>query len=112
MTLTAILPLVGFSKVMLNGSVRYRWANGFGVAVDGQWQSRQRGNLDDEWHLPAQYTLNASLSYQRGRWLVDIEILNLTDQRNWIHNGDAYTSSILILPELPLRAEGYVKFKF
>ncbi len=105
-------PLVGFSHVMLNGSVRYRWANGFGAALDGQWQSRQRGNLDDEWHLPAQYTLNASLSFEHGRWLVDLDLLNLTNQRNWIHNGDAYTSSILILPELPLRAEGYIKYRF
>ncbi len=105
-------PLVGFSKVMLNGSVRYRFANGFGAALDGQWQSRQRGNLDDQWHIPAQYTLNASLSWQRGHWLVNVDILNLTDQRNWIHNGDAYTASILVLPDLPLRAEGFVKYKF
>ena len=105
-------PLVGFSHVMLNGSVRYRWANGFGAAVDGQWRSRQRGNLDDEWHLPAQYTLNASFSYACGRWLLNLDVLNLTDQRNWIHNGDAYTASQLILPELPLRAEGYVKLRF
>jgi hypothetical protein len=105
-------PLVGFSHVLLNGSARYRWANGFGVALDEQWQSRQRGNLDDQWHIPPQYTLNASLSWERGRWLVDVDILNLTDQRNWIHNGDAYTSSILVLPELPLRAEGYIKYRF
>ena len=105
-------PLVGFSHVLLNGSVRYRWVNGFGAALDGQWQSRQRGNLDDQWHLPAQYTLNASLSWQHGPWTVNVDILNLTDQRNWIHNGDAYTSSILVLPELPLRAEGYLKYRF
>ena len=105
-------PLVGFSRVMLNSSVRYRWSNGFGAALDGQWQSRQRGNLDDQWHIPAQYTLNASLSWSHGPWTVNLDLLNLTDQRNWIHNGDAYTSSILILPDLPLRAEGYVKFRF
>jgi outer membrane receptor protein involved in Fe transport len=81
-------------------------------ALDGQWQSRQRGNLDDQWHLPAQYTLNASLSWTRGPWTVNVDLLNLTDQRNWIHNGDAYTASILILPDLPLRAEGYVKYRF
>jgi len=105
-------PLVGFSHVMLNGSVRYRWPCGFGAALDGQWQSRQRGNLDDQWHIPAQYTLNASLSYERGHWLVNVDLLNLTDQRNWIHNGDAYTSSILVLPDLPLRAEGYIKYRY
>ena len=105
-------PLVGFSHVLLNGSVRYRWANGFGAALDCQWQSRQRGNLDDQWHIPDQYTLNLALSWQRGHWLVNLDLLNLTDQKNWIHNGDAYTSSILVLREQPLRAEGYVKYKF
>ena len=105
-------PLVGFSKLMFNASARYRFANGFGLGLDGQWGSRQRGNLDDQWHIPAQYTLNASLSWQHGPWQVNLDILNLTDQRNWIHNGDAYTSSILVLPELPLRAEAYVKFRF
>ncbi len=105
-------PLLGFSRMMLNGSLRYRWASGFGVALDGQWQSRQRGNLDDQWHIPAQYTLNTSLSWERGRWLVNLDILNLTDQRNWIANGDAYTASILVLPDLPLRTEGYVKYRF
>ena len=105
-------PLVGFSHVLLNASARYRWANGFGAALDGQWQGRQRGNLDDQWHIPSQYTLNASLSWQRGPWTVNLDLLNLTDQRNWIHNGDAYTSSILVLPELPLRAEGYLKYRF
>lgn len=105
-------PLVGFSQVMLNGSVRYRFASGFGAGLDGQWAGRQRGNLDDQWHIPAQYTLNASLSWEHGPWLVNLDILNVTDQRNWIHNGDAYTASILVLPDLPLRAEGYVKFRF
>jgi len=105
-------PLVGFSHVMLNGSIRYRWTNGFGAALDGQWQSPQRGNLDDEWHIPSQYTLNASLSYETGRWLVNVDVLNLTNQRNWIHNGDAYTASILVLRDLPIRAEGYVKYRF
>ena len=105
-------PLLGFSRVMLNGSVRYRWENGFGMGGNVQWQSRQRGNLDDEWHLPAQYTLNVSVFYEAKRWSANLDFLNVTNQRNWIHNGDAYTASELIFPALPFRMEGYVKFKF
>ena len=104
--------LVGFSHVMLNGSVRYRFGGGFGAGLDGQWQSPQRGNLDNEWHLPSQYTLNASCFYETKTWTANIDLLNLTDQRNWIHNGDAYTASALIIQDLPLRVQGYVKFKF
>lgn len=105
-------PLLGFSKVMLNGSVRYRWESGFGAGLNGQWQSWQRGNLDNEWHIPAQYTLNAALFYEAQRWSANLDLLNVTGQRNWIHNGDAYTASELIFPELPFRLEGYFKFKF
>ena len=105
-------PLLGFSKVMLNGSVRYRWESGFGAGLNAQWQSWQRGNLDNEWHLPAQYTLNASLFYEARRWSVNLDLLNLTGRRNWIHNGDAYTASELVFPELPFRMEGYFKYRF
>jgi len=42
----------------------------------------------------------------------NIDVLNLTDQRNWIPNGDAHTASALIIQVLPLRVQGYVKFKF
>ncbi len=83
--------LLGFSKVMLNGSVRYRLESGFGAGLNAQWQSWQRGNLDNQWHLPAQYTLNGSLFYEAKRWSANLDLLNLTGQRNWIHNGDAYT---------------------
>lgn len=105
-------PLLGFSKVLLNGSVRYRCESGFGAGLNVQWQSWQRGNLDNQWHIPAQYTLNGSLFYEARRWSANLDLLNLTGQRNWIHNGDAYTASQLIFPELPFRLEGYFKFKF
>lgn len=105
-------PLLGLSNTMLNGSARYRWASGFGVGGNVQWQSRQRGNLDDQWHIPAQVLYNASVFYEAKRWMVNLDFLNVTNEHNWIHNGDAYTASELIFPELPFRIEGYVKIKF
>lgn len=104
--------LVGFSNVMFNGSVRYKFGHGFGAGLDGQWQSPQHGNLDNEWHIPSQYTLNASLFYDQKSWSANLDILNLTNQHNWIHNGDAFTGSALILQDEPLRVQGYVKFRF
>lgn len=105
-------PLLGFSKTTLNGSVRRQFAHGFGLGGNVQWQSPQLGNLDGQWHLPSQYTLNGTLFWEHGRWLVNLDLLNLTNQRNWIHNGDAYTASALIFPELPRRVEGYIKYRF
>jgi hypothetical protein len=105
-------PLLGFSNTILNGSVRYRFENNFGLGFNAQWQSRQRGNLDDQWHIPAQVLYNASAFYETKRWSVNLDFLNLTNERNWIHNGDAYTASQLIFRELPFRMEGYVKLRW
>ena len=105
-------PLLGFSKLIFNGSVRYRFASGFGVGGNAQWTSRQEGNLDREWHIPAQYLLNASLFYETARWMVNLDLLNLTNQRNWSHNGDAFSASILVFQEQPRRLEAYAKFRF
>jgi hypothetical protein len=105
-------PLLGFSRTMLNGSFRYRFPSGFGFGASAQWQSEQKGNLDNQWHIPAQSLLNASLFYEAKRWSVNLDFLNLANARNWIHNGDAYTASQLIFPELPFRVEGFMKFAF
>jgi hypothetical protein len=98
-------PLPGFSKILLNGSVRYRWESGFGAGLNAQGQSWQRGNLDNEWRIPAQQTVNAPLVGKP-------RPPQLADRRNWIFNGDAYTAGELIFPELPFRMEGYFKYKF
>lgn len=105
-------PLLGTSKTLLNGSARYQFRNGFGLGWNTQWQSRQTGNLDNQWHIPAQVTHNANVFLERGAWLYNVDLLNLTNERNWIHNGDAYTGSMLVFRELPFRLEGYVKYRF
>jgi hypothetical protein len=105
-------PLQAFSRAMLNGSVRYRFPGGFGLESDAQWQSWQRGNLGDQWHIPAQYTIDATVFYQAKSWELDLDFLNLTDRRNWIANGDAYTDSQLIFQELPFRIRARVRYKF
>lgn len=105
-------PLLGFSNTLLNGSIRYRFGGGFGAGFNAQWQSEQKGNLDNQWHIPAQALYNASVFYETKRWTANLDCLNLANSRNWIHNGDAYTASQLIFPELPFRIEGYLKLKF
>ncbi len=105
-------PLLGFPETILNGSFRYRLASGFGFGGNAQWTSRQEGNLDRQWHIPAQYLLNASLFYETKQWIVNLDLLNLTNERNWQHNGDAFSGSILVFQEQPFRLEGYVKLRF
>lgn len=105
-------PLLGLPGTMLNGSLRYQWPSGLGASVTAQWQNRQAGNLDREWHIPPQVMFNASVFLEKGRWLLNVDFLNVTNERNWGHNGDAYTSSQLIFPELPFRMEAFIKYRF
>ena len=102
----------GLSRAVVNSSFSYRFASGFGGGLGGSWQSEQPGNLADEYHIPTQIFLNAFLFYRQPRWEADVEILNVLDRRNWIHNGDNYSNNVLVFQDLPLRIEGYVKFRF
>ena len=102
----------GLSRWVVNGSFSYRFRNGFGGGLGGSWQSEQPGNLLNEYHIPNQIFLNAFLFYRQPRWEVNVDVLNVLDRRNWIHNGDNYSNNVLVFQDLPLRVEGYVKFKF
>jgi outer membrane receptor protein involved in Fe transport len=102
----------GLSRWIGNGSFSYTFASGFGGGLGGSWQGWQTGNLLNEYHIPAQIFLNAFLFYRQPRWEVDIEILNVLDRRNWIHNGDNWSNNVLVFQDLPLRVEGYVKYRF
>lgn len=102
----------GLSRWVVNSSVSYRFPSGFGGGLGGSWQSEQPGNLLNEYHIPAQVFLNAFLFYRQPSWEIDVEVLNVLDRRNWIHNGDNYSNNVMVFQDLPLRVEGYVKFKF
>ncbi len=103
--------LPGHSPTVINGSFSYTFANGFGGGLAGTWQSEQPGNLANEYHLPRQIFLNAFLHYRQPRWEATLDILNVLDRRNWIHNGDNYSNNVLLFQDLPLRFEASVKLK-
>jgi len=96
----------------VNGSVSHRLASGFGGGFGASWQSEQPGNLLNEYHLRAQFFLNAFFFYRTSRWEANVDVLNVLDARNWIHNGDNYSNNVLIFQDLPRRVEASVKLKF
>jgi outer membrane receptor protein involved in Fe transport len=102
----------GLSRWVANSSVSYRFESGFGGGLGGSWQGEQAGNLTNEYHIPAQIFLNAFVFYRQPRWEVNVDLLNVLDRRNWIHNGDNYSNHVLVFQDLPLRVEAYVKFRF
>lgn len=108
--------LVGFSNTLLNAGVRHRFECGFGYGLNGRWQSPQNVNIATPGYpllkLPAQFSIDASVFYEAPRWTATVEVLNLTDEHNWVHNGDAFTGSALLSRELPLRVDGRLTWKF
>ncbi len=102
----------GLSRAIVNASFSYQLPCGLGGGLNGSWQSEQPGNLLNEYHIPAQIFLNASLFYRRAGWELSIDILNVLNRRNWIHNGDNWSNNVLVYQDLPLRVEGYVKMRF
>lgn len=104
--------LPGLSRWVVNGSFSYTAESGLGGGLGGSWQGRQPGNLLDEYHLPAQVFLNAFVFYRRPRWEMNLDLLNVLDRRNWIHNGDNWSNHVLVFQDLPLRLEGYLKWRW
>lgn len=102
----------GLSRVVVNSSVSYRLENGFGGGFGASWQGEQPGNLLNEYHIPPQIFLDLFIFYRTPKWEANLDILNALDRRNWIHNGDNWSNNVLIYQDLPLRLEGYVKWKF
>lgn len=102
----------GLSRWVVNSSASYTLPNGFGGGFGASWQSEQPGNLTNEYHIPDQIFLNLFMYYRQPRWEVNVDLLNALDRRNWIHNGDNFSNHVLVFQDLPLRLEGYVKFRF
>lgn len=104
--------LPGLSRIYVNQSFSYRFDNGFGVGLTGRWQSEQSGNALGGYHIPAQYNVDAHIGYTTKTWGVTLHVYNLTNQLNWVHNGDFYGDNVVIGRELPLRASLTITKKF
>jgi hypothetical protein len=102
----------GLSNFRYNAQVSYELASGLGASVGYLLQSPQNGNLLDQFEIPWQHTFNASIFYRQKRWEVNVDLLNLTNQRNWDHNGDTLMDNQLLSMEMPFNVTGYLKLRF
>lgn len=97
----------------MSGEARWRMAAGAGwkprlgagLTVWGDWHSAIPGNLDREWEIPSQFTLNLSVGWRAQDWDAELVIRNLTNEVHWIHNGDTFMNNLLLGRGLPRRAE-------
>ena len=99
-------------KFLFNTYVTYQFDSGFGMSVGPQFQGSQWQNQQGTLIIPAQYTINAFLFYKQPKWEVQINFLNLTDERNWTSIDPGFAGNDVIYPEQPFRVSGQLKFKF
>jgi outer membrane receptor protein involved in Fe transport len=96
--------LPGLSRIYANSSLAYRFKSGVGVSLTGLYQSSQIGDGLGDYRIPSQYSFNSQLSYIFHKWNVSVNVYNLTNQRNWIHNGDFFGDNVVVGKELPINA--------
>jgi len=104
--------LSGISRLIFNFGSHWRMDSGLGFSFWGNVQSPQQGNLANQYTIPTQFTLNATVSWQRPGWEASVSFLNFTDEDNWVHNGDEFGSNVFISRALPLRIEGRLRWRF
>jgi outer membrane receptor for ferrienterochelin and colicin len=96
--------LPGLSRVYVNTTLAYRFNTVLGLSVTGLFQSSQTGNGHGEYVIPNQYSINSQVSYILNKWNISLNVFNVTNQKNWVHNGDFYGDNVVIGKELPINA--------
>ncbi len=95
----------------LNAYARYAFDFGLGFSGGVAFTSPQHLDVLDHTHIPAQYTLNASVFYNWHNWEARCDFYNITDRTNWSGIDPAYGQD-LVVRELPFHVLGTIKYKF
>lgn len=95
----------GLSRWIFNAGSSYLPSSGIGFRLWGTVESEQIGNLDAEFRFPSQFSLNGAISYKKPKWQAEITLYNITDEMNWVHNGDTFVNNLLISRESPFHLE-------
>jgi hypothetical protein len=80
----------------------YQFHNGIGIKGDAWLTSKWK--VSNSVRVPEQYNLNLGLFYAAKGWRIDLDLLNITDEKNWspANNNSGDTFSYL----LPLERRG------
>ena len=101
----------GIPKYSASAYVDYQHQSGFGVNLSGWWTSNWYTNLSQTVKVPNNYNLDLGLYYRQPQWTVGLNILNLTNERNFV-NGLAGANSEFLQPMRPLTVQGQLSYKF
>jgi hypothetical protein len=102
----------GLSRVYANTTAGYKLNRNWEVNGTVRAQSEQAGNASGGYHIPSQYSADVQLAYFTKTWRTALTVRNITNERNWVHNGDAYGDNVIISRELPINASVSVSKRF
>jgi iron complex outermembrane receptor protein len=75
-------------------------ARGLGLGIGAQYYSAQSGDLTESFHIPSYGLADASVSYRKGRFRIQLNVNNLLNKRYFAGSYDA----IYVLPGPPRTA--------
>ena len=106
----------GFPHSIISAFANYTLDCGLGASLGVVATGRYHLDLLGKVIIPPQYTLNAAVFYKQPRWEARIDVLNLTDEDNFSPTfgffGGGFLSSDDVYPDLPIRVQATLKFKF
>ena len=102
----------GLSRIYANETVSYRIDKNWSIGASARWQSEQTGNALGGYVIPSQFSINGQIVYNTPKWSVRVAVYNLTDEDNWVHNGDFFGDNVVISRELPINGELSITRRF
>lgn len=101
----------GIPEYSATAYVDYQHDSGFGVNLSTWWTSAWYTNLARTAKVPDNYNLDLGLFYRQPQYTVGLNILNLTNERNFV-NGLAGSNSEFLQPMRPLTVQGQFSYRF
>ena len=95
-----LLPAGHFDAVQipeytLSGFIDYRFTSGFGVELSAWWTSDWYVNLSKTVKIPNEFNIDSTFYYRADNWSAALQVLNLTDELNFVNGLSAPTNTFL-----------------
>lgn len=105
-------PLLGVPDHTVSAWLKYTvqngWARGFGVGLGGRYYTRQSGDTENSFNLPAYGLVDAAVYYERGDYRLQVNFNNVFDKRHFVGSY----SKLYVLPGEPFNVSASIAWKF
>lgn len=86
---------VQIPEYTLSGFLDYHFSSGFGVELAAWWTSEWYVNLSKTVKIPNEFNIDSTFYYRSETWSAALQLLNLTDELNFVNGLSAPTNTFL-----------------